>query len=295
MLNGETFAIKNSANKKFMQILYKALNEKNSFEYSFDSLINISHLVSPDNKFRMFTWSIFNDAGIYKNFGCIQIYNDKTLINKIIFLNDKSDSIEKPENLILSDRNWFGAVYYKVICSKYKNNRYYTLIGWQGNNLLLRKKVIDVLTLDSYNNPSFGASIFKNERTQPKRVIFEYSGQAVMALRYEQQYYSKIKGQSIYAYDKIDNIERNKTHKYRNNKVRKKKAFMIIFDRLVPLSPGLENQFQYYVPSSDFVDGFIFKEGKWRLIFDIDARNSKKPEKQNNEVKTIHYNLFQNK
>lgn len=286
MFNGENFAVKNAANKKFINIFNRALNEQNSFNYSFDSLINISRIVSPENNFRIFTWAILDDKGIYKSYGYIQICSDKKKTNKIIYLNDKRDSIEKPENLILTGKNWYGAIYYKIIPNKYKKNRYYTLLGWQGNNMISRKKIIDVLTFDSNYIPSFGASVFKTQRTEPKRIIFEYSAQAVMSLRYEQQYYNKTKGKSIYAYDKINNIDNNKDRKSANNKMKKKKAYMIVFDRLVAMSPGLENQFQYYVPSSDFLDGFLFRKGKWRLIYDIDARNAKKVMDDKTDIQT---------
>jgi hypothetical protein len=263
---GDNYIIKTNANKKFIETLSRALSEKNSFDYSFDSLITIARLVSPDKSFKIYNWVLLTDEGVYKYYGLLQIHNMKDNTNKIILLKDKSDSISNFENSFLSSDKWYGALYYKIIYTKYKNNKYYTLLGWQGNNLLSRKKVIDVLTFSSSGEPVFGADIFKTDKAEQKRIIFEYSSEAVMSLKYEQQYYdkSKLKDQK----PKLKDLKnRNKS------KVRKKKAYMIVFDHLVPLASGLEGVAQFYVPTIDYVDAFIFISGKWRLIRDIEANN----------------------
>ena len=198
---------KKQANEKFIRILERALSLPNSYNYPFDSLLTISKLISPDKKFRIFSWATINEGGKYNYYGIIQMRSSN---KKIFTLKDKTDSLGKPDNLILSYENWYGGVYYKIIYEKYKNNEYYTLLGWQGNNLSTRKKIIDVLTFNKEDIPSFGAPIFKTERAEPSRIIFEYSADAVMSLKYEQQYYNKIKGQSIYASDKL----KTKPNKY---------------------------------------------------------------------------------
>ena len=189
----------------------------------------------------------------------------------------ESDSISKPLNAILSDKDWLGALYYKIILNKYKGDVFYTLLGLNSINKLSRKKIIDVLSFDKDYNPVFGKHVFKTIDSEPLRVIFEYSADASMSLKYEQQYYNKTKGKSIYAYDRINNFtnhKRNSTVKS-SSRSRKVKDWMIVFDRLIPLNPGLEGQFQFYIPSVDYVDAFIFNNGMWRLIEDVDARNSK--------------------
>ena len=283
IFNGENDSIKLNANNKFLKTFLRALTEDNSYKYPFDSLLAIPKLVSPDNNFRIFTWTLVKENGNYKYYGLIQFLSDKNYKNTINLI-DKSESINMPENVVLTDNNWYGAVYYKIIYEKYKRKHYYTFLGWKGNNLMSRKKVIEVLTFDSDNKPVFGGKYFKTIDAEPKRIIFEYSSDAVMSLKYEQQSYTKIKGQSIYAYDRIDNIM--KTHKKRNfssptPKTKKIKAWMIVFDRLIPLNPGLEGQHEFYVPSVDYVDALIFRSGMWRIIADIDARNPK----ENDSVK----------
>lgn len=277
IFNGKTDSLKFSANNKFLKTFIRALGEDNSCKFPFDSILTVSKLVAPDNSFRIFTWTLIKENGNYKYFGLIQFLSDKNYKN-IIKLKDKSDSIAKPENTVLTDNNWYGAVYYKIIDEKYKRKHYYTLLGWKGSNLMSRKKLIEVLTFDANDKPVFGGNYFKTNLAEPKRIIFEYSSDAVMSLKYEQQSYNKIKGQSIYAYDKIDNfMKRHKNNNFSSPtpKSKKIKAWMIVFDRLMPLNPGLEGQYQFYVPSVDYVDGLIFRNGMWRMIEDIDARNPK--------------------
>ena len=52
---------------------------------------------------------------------------------------------------------------------------------------------------------------------------------------------------------------------------------MIVFDRLVPLHPSLEDMYEFYVPSTNVIDGFLFRNGKWHYAKDVDARNPKDP------------------
>jgi hypothetical protein len=215
---------------------------------------------------------MFTSNGRYKCYGFILSRDSRKKINRLISLTDKSDSISKPEDMILGNDKWYGALYYKIIPTGNKSSKYYTLLGWHGNNKLTRRKVIESLTFDKEGNAVFGAPIFMTENAEPKRIVFEYSANASMSLKYEPQYYNKIRGQSIYAYDRLKN--KKSRGKLKINP-KKKRALMIVFDRLMPLSAGLAGQHQFYVATTDYVDGYIFRRGKWRLIYDIDARNSK--------------------
>jgi hypothetical protein len=147
------------------------------------------------------------------------------------------------------------------------------LLGWDGNNLLSTKKLIDVLTFKSNGKPQFGAPIFKKfpDKDKAVRIIFEYSAKAIMALRYEPQYLHVI----VQSKDK-----KNKTEKVRVEP-------MIVFDNLVPMDtrlspdqPDLKNQYQFYVPETNILNGFVLKDGRWYFAKDIDARNPKEKRKK---------------
>jgi hypothetical protein len=153
-------------------------------------------------------------------------------------LTDKSSEVKNAENYAGDASKWFGMLYYKIIPVQVKRRQYYTLLGFNGNDKLTSKKVIDILYFGADGSPKFGDDLFRVEKKFPKRMIFEYSAQVVMSLKYNES------------------------------------SKMIVLDHLSPPHLGLQGQFQYYGP--DFsLDGFEFKKGKWNYIQDIEARNKK--------------------
>ena len=51
------------------------------------------------------------------------------------------------------------------------------------------------------------------------------------------------------------------------------KTNMIVCDELVPLDPQMEGQFEFYVPSSEIFNGFVFENGCWNFYKNADVRN----------------------
>lgn len=282
MRNGANDRVKFEASAKFADVLDEVLYIKNSFNYPFDSVNTIARLVSPDKKFRMFNWIIAKDNGTF-DYNCIlQAYNDKKKKYDIFKLTDKSAEIIAPEFQALDVENWYGALYYKIIHVKNGDIDYYTLLGWNGNNGNSFKKLIEVLSFRSGNRPFFGAAIFRKGKEKPKRIIFEYSSKAIMTLKYDDQQYQIKK--------RVRKPKKGKRFEIENIKTE-----MILFDRLVPLSPSLENQRQFYVPETNVFDAFIFENGRWVFIEDIDARNKVRPEMRNQPDKTPQLELYRSK
>jgi hypothetical protein len=48
---------------------------------------------------------------------------------------------------------------------------------------------------------------------------------------------------------------------------------MIVLDRIVPMDPQMEGRYEYYIPSSDVMDGYVFSGDCWKRVEGIDARN----------------------
>jgi hypothetical protein len=293
IFQGKTDAEKYHANELFINLFSDALSLNNSFKYPFDSLKLIKILVAPDRKFRIMTWMIAREEGTYEYFGFIQSFSRRKDDYEVYPLTDLSEQMEAPETKVLDHKNWYGAVYYEIILTRDGNSRYYTLLGWDGNNPLIRRKIIEVITLRSNGMPRFGQSLFRYNQSNLKRIIFEYSSLATMNLRYEEQHYL-IKKRRLF-YNEAKNAQKRKKKAAQNNRnlrtaifgqrnpapaapkgryrqVRKA-APMIIFDNLVPLEPGMVGQRQFYVPEGNIVSGFRFTGGKWRYMEDIDARN----------------------
>jgi len=246
IFKSNTDAEKYSASNAFSSLLEKTLMLNGSFEYPFDSLKTIGKTPAPDGKFRLYNWNLPKQDGTHEYFGFLQVRDKKKKIiglipygkkrYKILPLIDKSTEIKNPENTITDNNKWYGMLYYSCLKNKYKGKTYYTLLALDLNDNLTRKKIIDVLTFDKGLKPSFGADIFTIEKKFPKRFILEYSAEYTISLRF------------------------NHT------------LNMIVFNHLIPKSPTLTGQYQFYGPDFSF-DGFQFVKGKWQYMPDVDARN----------------------
>lgn len=236
-----------NANKDFLSYWNQILNDEKSFIFPFDSLNEISRLTSPDGKFRIITWNIFKDDGTHAFFGFLQLnpnFSEKKSSKKnqaikyqYFQLSDKSGLVKTPENYVADHTKWFGMLYYDIIKS---NDDYYTLLGWDGNDKLIQRKFIEILSFKNDDTPIFGKDVFSFPGKFAKRVMFEYASEVSMSLKY--------------------------------NKSRKQ----IIFSHLAPNvpDPSLEGQFQYYGPDGSF-DALYVKKGKWIYEPAIDIRKDK--------------------
>jgi len=206
-----------------------------SFDYHFDSLKFVGVIYSPDNKVKIINWNLPYNNRTHKYFGFIQYKKSKKTI-LTYELTDNSNKIKDPESAILSNENWFGALYYKIIINKHSGKTYYTLLGADLNNLLSKKKLVEILYFDRQNEPVFGKPVFKNRNQPVARILFEFNAQSNMVLTFDEE----------------------------------KK--MIICDHLSPSRPSLEGQFEFYGPDFSY-DGLKFERGIWNFYPDIDVRN----------------------
>lgn len=170
------------------KLLVRALKINHSFYYKFDSLKGISRLYAPDSSFRIFTWQIFISDYITRQRGAIQMKtNDGSL--KLFPLIDKSDITDKMEDTVGNNLGWIGAVYYKLLLNKFGDKNYYTLIGYDANNIRSAKKIIEVLRFEN-NEPIFGGPYFvckECENKNPSRYIMEYKKDAAARLNYDEE------------------------------------------------------------------------------------------------------------
>lgn len=266
----KTDSVKKNYNQQLLTAFENELAKPNSFSNGFDSLRkNIQVLYSPDNKFKIINWYVVKEDKTFEHYGFIQ--SKHLLVTKINFfkkkrtetiqlypLIDKSNEIRNPENTISDNKKWFGMLYYKIIIKKTKAKTYYTLFGLDENDRYSIKKIIDVLSFDDNGKPRFGADIFVMDKKYPKRVIFEYSSNCTMSLRY--------------------NVIKDS----------------IVFDHLAPTQPQLIGQYQYYCTDMSY-DGFGFKNGKWNYGTDLNVVNEKEEnDKYYNDPKNPTYNIKSN-
>jgi len=234
----EESVYRDSLNNEIIARFENILKTEETFYYPWNGLKMIGKVQSQDNKMKIFSWHIRKSEKEYNYFGILQSYIKKGNKERIVVyvLNDKSDELKNPEILDLSPENWYGSLYYGIRTFTHKKKTCYALLGYDFNDTFSNKKLIDVLKFDKKGTPSFGGT-FQMEFQKLKRVIYEYSSQVVMTIRYD---------------------ERLK---------------MIVIDHLSPIEPIFSNNYRFYSPDGSY-DGFKFNKGVFILVPDVDARNN---------------------
>ncbi len=228
IVNGQSATIRFVSDSLFTRHFVKALKTPYSFSYPFDSLLTISKLYAPDSSFRIFTWQMVVSDNLTRQHGAIQMRTpDGTL--KLFPLIDKSDVTQNITDTAGNNRAWIGAVYYRIILTKSSNQNYYTLLGYDENNLRSNRKIIEVLSFQN-DEPIFGGRYFSFEEDS----IFKSS-----ASRYVMEY-KKTAGARL-TYD--EDME------------------LIVFEHLVS-ETNEPNKKWTYIPDGDY-EAFMWKNGKW--------------------------------
>jgi hypothetical protein len=108
----------------------------------------------------------------------------------IFLLIDKSDVTINLTDTIGNNKGWIGALYYRIIETKSGNQNYYTLLGFDENNIRSNRKIIEVLTFFN-DEPEFGGRYFSfdNDTVKQKttsRYIMEYKKSTGARLTYDE-------------------------------------------------------------------------------------------------------------
>ena len=247
-------------NRFFGETLRQALNLQESENYPFDSLKSLNKVISPDRHFRIFQWNLPGTDGRPRYYGFIRIMGRAEPL--VIRLTDGSDSIEGADTVLVDAGHWYGALYYKIIPVDLPDGRKaYTCLGWAAKTPALNQKVIEVITFDTQENPIFGLKIFQGYGPGGQaRIIFRYAPTTSMSLKYDRAKFEVKKGWNA------------KKRSFETSTVDEE---IILFDHLVPMDPQLEGQYQYYTPSGDMADGFLYRDFRWAFLGGIDSRNKK--------------------
>lgn len=230
---------RNNWNLKFKTLLSETIEIEGAFQYEFDSLTSIGKMRSPDNAFRLFNWNVEDDRHTHTYY-CLMLVQGKTAKkNKVVEFTDKSAMIAKPDMKVLDPRNWYGCLYYKIIISKDKPTTEYTLLGWDINNELSSKRIVELMIIKG-DKITLGAPAFNIENVGIKRrIVIEYNAKAFVSLKFDERLHS------------------------------------ITYDHLVPEAPFADGLYEFYIPDGS-IDGFELQEdGIWLYKPDVDARRPK--------------------
>ena len=224
---------KEELNVDLLKYLEKFLRNPESFDHPIDSVKYLSCLKSSDNALRIYSWNLCYSDGSFKYFGYIQQKaNGKINVYNLQDRRNKNQYAPKKDLEYYTTSEWYGCIYYECITSKWNSRTYYTLIGWDGADNLINRKIIEVLAFTKRGIPVFEKKMFKVDRMISSRLIFEYADRATMLLRY------------------------NDKHK------------IIVIDHLSPSEDRFKDMYQYYGPDMSF-DALEFKAGRWMFESNI--------------------------
>lgn len=244
------FHQKMACNDSIRTMFSEVLQYKASYNYGFDTLKTVGKVMSVDEKFRIVNWNIIHPDGSYSYYGFIQYYlksKDTIVLTELI---DFSDRMTDPEQQIVSADQWYGALYYEIVSSKGKERPHYLLLGWDGGDLFVNRKVIDVLSFSSSGVPRFGKNVLVFGKNRKKRAIFEFSYMATMKLFYDKD---------------ID---------------------MVVLEHMVPVNSSMANIPSAFGSDLTF-DGLEYDNGKWLLRENLNVKNRNK--QLNKRKKDISY------
>jgi len=228
ILNDSLLINRQNANTQFVKIFEAGMALQGAYEYTFDSLLSVSKLTSPDNSFKIFTWQFFEGKNSYVYYGYV-LHQD----GRIVRLIDQSNEYYTPQFEVGDKDHWYGALYYNMRpFTDSEGKMQYLMFGYDGNSLLENRKIIDVLSWDEKGAPVFGAPVFQSStesRGHPPvmhRVLMEYFAQAKLSCNYEEIHSS------------------------------------IIYDHLIFTKTPYG---EFMIPDGSY-EGYVYEEGKWRHV-----------------------------
>lgn len=249
LVNSKSQFTRQQSAKEMIKAVRKTMSMPGAYQYPFDELTHISKLRPEDDAFRMFVWVLELDKE-YQYFGVIHMNDPKRFVYHPLFdrsknekprLSEEEGPNDRHEFEVYDNKEWFGMLYYNVgmvqnssLFGLLKGKKYYMLTGWDGNNGISHKKIVDVLHFEK-GVPTFGAPLFSENGATKMRKVLEFNAQATITLRF-----------------------------HANEK-------MIAFDHLVPPSRKNEGQKFTYIPSGQY-DYLEWKNGKW--VFQEDLFNN---------------------
>jgi len=228
-------SLKLSISHKIMRDLKKSLKKKGSFTYPFNEIVNLGKVTSPDDQLRIFSWNYTVENGAYRYFALLQQKDGRKV--RLIELHQNL-MVEESMVTKLSANQWLGALYYQIVPFKHNKTTLYLLLGWDGYKDRTSKKVIETIGFSKTGEPQLGLPVINWRGKRLSRVVFEYSNQVQMKLKYH----------------------------LREN--------CVVFDHLSPSESRYINQFEYYGPDFSY-DALVFQNEIWNLVeeFDVNQLN----------------------
>jgi hypothetical protein len=205
------------------------------FTHNFKGLKYLGQVTSGNSQSKIITWNLLlNDSK--SRYYCYIIHRSG---KKNLLCSLEGTYNEEPvrTDTVYSEKDWYGALYYDLRSIRKDNQTYLVLLGIDYGNPSITRKIIDILSFTPDGKAVFGKKLFASGEGTKYREVLEYSSGAVISLKF-------LSDKSI------------------------------VFDHLVPVSPELKGQKEYYGPDFSY-DAYNLEKGIWRYRADIDVRNKK--------------------
>ena len=207
-----------------------------AFTHRFDNLKYLGQITSKDSRLKIITWNLIL-ADSPGRYYCYFI-NNTGKQSRVYRIEGRYTEAPVKSDVIYNEKDWYGALYYDLRRYGKGSENYWVLLGIDFGNPSVTRKIIDVVSFTPEGGIIFGRRIFGQGNTAKFREVLEYSSEAVVSLKF-------VSDKSI------------------------------VFDHLVPLSPAMKDNKQYYGPDFSY-DAFNLEKGTWIFRSNVDIRNRKK-------------------
>lgn len=220
--------------ERFVKQLVRALKIPNSYYYPFDSIKKVINIIyADDNKFRILNWAVKPTAVTKRYYGAIQMNQEQLKLHGLI---DYSEQLGKgAEDSILTDRKWFGALYYRIMSREVQGQRVYMLFGLNTGSSVSNKKVLDPMVITDrgtmFGAPIFGVASDNFPQRRVNRFILEYKKDVQISMNWSEE------------------------------------RQVIVFDKLVSQMNDPHRKYTY-VPSGQY-DGLKWGNDMWNYVRDL--------------------------
>jgi len=205
------------------------------FNHRFTNLRYLGQITSPDSLLKIVTWNLVLRNAPSRYFCYFIRKPESGKENRVYRLTTTYKEETVKTNTIYTEPNWYGALYYDIKPFKIDNKHCWVLLGIEYGNSFINRKIIEVLSFTPEDSIVFGRKWFASGEEIKFRDVFEYASNGMMSLRFRSD-------------------------------------SSIVFDHLVPFSPALKDDRQYYGPDYSY-DAYNFENCIWRLTKNVDARN----------------------
>lgn len=179
-----------AANDSFIESLKLFLEFEDAFDIELDSINTVAFIRSDDRKVRAITWLVADNSGNYKSFGVIQSQFQKKQTEHVWLKERVVTNKKELENREYSDQEWPGGLIYEIRKHKMKKHDSYIILSFHGLGPRTNRKILDIMYYDEESGWVFGMPVFmrkKKDMDPDYRVVFEYSDQASMTLRFDEK------------------------------------------------------------------------------------------------------------